>query len=1594
MIFLIYWKNRERAQLLAFRRHLKLIRQFENSDFIDKKSVEILCSVKWDPSNAVNLVSLLVSLKLSPSSRLCISGKLLDCMPDFPASLLFKVYLFALQLCNKPIAMFNRLNESFVRERTSESKKVLLTNLVLDLKNDENFIHALLRELKNLTSASVMLRPLHFGILCSLAGCPKLQNSLLELLSKAIVNDFQYDMAAHKSGFVRTFDCEFMDPVSGIHCALEEFISSQHLSALEGLLALSFCLIQLSARMTGGCPFAQKHMKAQSRLKQVTVRRTKSGPGTSSKAVIAAKLSRTAFDVLVRVFKDCDSQRRVILSSLIELIWSNVSRPLAVSMTELLSELVVVAPLDVLRHSQLLHPCVEAIGSFSDQLSMSLIHALIPLIRLHGVKSVSLMVPESDPITTHEVPSSLDHHSPIPDLFYQLRNLLIRQLKTLSGYAAIEKRRAAIKGFVLLLKHLTVNPNDLKNISQGSTSSSQLLMMSQSQTIPQQASNSVLFSQIMASQVLKAANCDVSYRFKGPADELVILNSGENDSILCSQILSQMQRICFSTFFLQGVQSHLDDPQCLIRSDVYWGLTEVASKNPVLVEPVVALFLRMLSAVLPKTLFQRASKSLVERLCGADDGAVREEMIESGGSPFRVSHLVQMDDSGEIRYAEHPDVLIWCLQLIVTLPKFSSMANYQETINETNQNFTQFCVPAAYTSSKSSRLFTKALHLLIILSHFVAHLTPQELEVSAPINPELSSSPVGKRNKAQFSLLLAIYDACIEFQMKRLFNDQDSILEKLFKRREHIRSILFASKKKGASPASNSTSISASAEPTCEEETSGSVASMLPMSLTGNMIIVGSNLKGASQMFALQSAINSFIQTTKTYGDQVFREEKPSESFAGIIRHSLQTVVARISAFSSVPCVYRDQMVSELANLLLLAIPAYATALNETATQPDVDKCYSQLRTVALETVCLAIHMAHDSLGNNRLHKICLRLHDVVQNPRFGRETTLDVSSEEIDQLGTQITPAISIGSFVALLKKWISQLLKSCTGAEFVLCCEEVNLLLPTLVSLCRVRASYGYSDQHMARGNEETSILLNTSMNNCVNPLANLDRVLMWLLRVMSSPLADDSPNNAIVNQAKSQIVAQCFKLSSLLNCAPITHESKKVSLNHAQLLHIVASDFLTLLGDVEDSSEIVEAGASLRTKSKETVVRHFLLIDQHCVALVLPTLLEAISNSMEVASQALNQLVFAATRQPPETALQDVDEEREQLIQDCQQKMSILCSEQLIPLSEAVDQLLQSALKAPSHTVDVLLDIVSRLFDLLTRFIKKCLSSGKNMLQYSVSDMRPIKLILPANMEQLVRLFGQQVSPHAHRFIYYLQLCESAQLEEASNKSKKSNTKAGLGISKDVTLVPKLVFSIEDLEKNVRNLGRQLPKTGESNYGNLMHVIKNLKLGLARDFRINLAKLHEAVTADDLHKPDLEDTDTRESTAVSERTEASYVESAEEMLINDEQAEDEESADDEEVQVEVDRDMILDTEDQENENILLETIEEVTEPSKSIDSRQESLSLFPKRRRTLVPTSRQATPTNSSSLSRGFVSPLISSHAPSQSLPPAKSSKRSLR
>ncbi|KAL5112379.1 Fanconi anemia group I protein [Taenia crassiceps] len=1471
-----------------------LIGRLEEMKDVSGSIVDRLCASLWNPSNLNALLSALVSRDLQLVFTVSIIKKAFECiksgalpLEDRAISLCTLLRFKDLNLIGMSIVKLNRLFEDMYQESAESAADLLgkiLSFLMSTSKTHESMMEQIAKTLKTLPISSV-LGTFSF-VLAALvfSGESKHTQQIMRHLCSATAYIYTSNDRISGSAFLRKVCIPLQQPEVVADKILTNCSNAIWSGVVNGLIRHCFALLKSVCGVPGrfGCagvgeggPLGQgrcpaaKSQRALTTRKLIQLQQQQDHNLSSSALSPKSRISRLAVNVLTEIFQALAGSRENIVGTALHQIWSEPGKSMCFQVTELLGELAALCPVEFAEASvESLIPLMECFGAFPLEVSTALIHALLPLfvVSVASVKTVDA--------------GGGSGSSKSMDSLVSLQTRIILTLRKMASTYSAPVRRIAVAGFVILLKNLRVRSSNFRTASQQSWSmSSHSSMTSQSWFSSLTSFSQMpvsgglpLFSQIYNTQVAQAVTML-------PTDPM-------RNEALCTEIVGLLHRLINSTFFGGTCGPPLNDTAALVKSDIYWGLCEVAVSNRGLVGPVLTLFARLLSASI--------DPALVKWKPIFKDGAFGLPQAFNG-LPLKLSQLISTDteSASELCFQDHPEVLVWCLQILLSLPLFRHhWSRFARTFAEpkassmsessTPSQFTQSSTSILFTQSMltcgpgglSMRVFSRAASLLINLTSGLRETALDEFGLTSDL--ELDSTAVGRANRARLTMLLGLYDACLEFEAKNLLNavaDPNVTwihLKRLFARRESARKLLFHL------PDDDGKETSTSATPTTPTYEVGT-----------NVCFVGTSegrLRGALLLSGLQSIVEAL--------PRALISASVAPTFA---LHLLQTACARLSELTPTAAgsavgggsrpvqqpllsvVYRAAFIRIVARILRLTIRFYATHLEavEVGTQNPVS--LEVIATAALQATALCFWVVTEGLGSRRLLRLVCSLYPVTVTPKPLSEDDVDCeveregngsraeSSSNGDEHSWQQSvsnQSRALTAIVKLFKGWVTRILtatSSTAGAStqnsngkstatthrgsnlFT----DLTILLPMLIRLCEARTTVLAS----------TSTSVSTS--SPIPDFSGLDRVLIWLLRLLGTK--EEAFGSKAGCHVTAQTVRLALQLARLLGSAAASASLDPSNVSHRRssagiasiadltwddLVILLAADVRAILGSIEGNPSIHVDKTSLSSQSTSPYsLPHepskkvtFPVVDGKSVAnSVLQVLLSALNQALEdivwlledveqeVQRDILENGSFAPSRGTlgggssfPFTSLPDGRKARE-----------IAVCDMLLTLGEAVDELLQTSMQ-PSYAHDVI-RLTTGLFNLLAKLTKHYIT----LVQRNIGTF-------PTTFERVVRLYGRQISPHLYSFVYFVQVWEAEKaVIKPAKKAKidctftkqQNQAPSRLTISrnlKDAKLIPQLIFTVEQYESLLSKLSKR----------SKISLIDSICMGLSRDFRINQA------------------------------------------------------------------------------------------------------------------------------------------------------------
>ncbi|OON19081.1 herpesvirus phosphoprotein 85, partial [Opisthorchis viverrini] len=1292
----------------------------------------------------------------------------------------------------------------------------------------------------------VILSEFIFALLLTVLPIPYLQAQSLRLLNTTLIAAFADCRLISESAFLRGFCDVPDDPAALIFRISQQCLSASGKHLTQGLVLLGFGLLRASAHSPGSALLTSRRTRATSAVKSHK-------PNTSPfvpQHHINVRVGRLAMEVLVHLFKvssprpiepvrdwvagfrytkNCPQMRQSIMDILANILWAESSSPIALKLADLLADMGAASPLDVAVLADRLEPVINSIGLIPVELSIGLVHALLPLIRAGN----------------QLVDAWNNSQQPTENPMGAIRTRLFTTLCKAASSPRVHYRRTAVACFLILLKHLKASPSNgvlvylmtvsvsaFRSASQNSSGNlSQGTPFTQTQAT--QLNPHLLYSQLQSTQLAQQAvvlPCDV-----------------DQNEALCTEIVSVLHRIIFSAFFRSQAGSLLEDPENRVKSDIYWGLCEVVTRNKGLCEPVLNMYLRLLLASLSPSFLREIKRTQpLASLTVPTMVESSQPALGPSGPPVHLDDLITThgNTGTEVRRTEHPDILVWCLQSVLTLPQFvlswrqyrlkraqarASSANEsgEESSESASMGFSQFTQSTVTGSvacgrAVSTSLFSKAVTLLLSLSDSL-RLTPLD---DFGLNPDtdFGNTSAGTLNRERANLLLGLYDACLELELKdplelisasgsqqtQSGNQAESSwsrIRQLFARRVALSTLLC-----------NKTSSSSS------QASAGSL--LLPTFGQGTHFRPGLLILGLTS--ASQSGLSRVLRASST-----------SDAANSLAYHMLLTISTRLSQFThcaggGIPYAYRDLLVQAIASILRHVIryynhkllvdldpsttPSASTATANTSAlsigvsdsdPANTAKARSSSPTAtysaALSVLDVAFTLAMDYLGSKRLHRLAVRIYSTTSDPgyrypqfeqhaasEFAGEGEEDNEDDNLERRNTDVTPAQALSAVIKLIKGWITKLLNPNSGTSFVSTqrvssqavahTRDLVVLIPLLVRLCRARATIG---------SDESS----RTANIVGNMYGGLDRVLAWLIRLMRSaaPQSSSKPGSeavGLLTAARVQLVSQTVWLAHLVEA--FSNEASQGSdsqLNLDYLLTTIAADIHHTL---KDASVAQQDTSYLPDDSEGTVT--FPMVTRVSALPLLNLLYSTVR-------QLVSEFEWLLAHLAPSLGGRMVadNSKMDELRAEGNSREEALCT-RLSTVGETLSELLKTAVPAPSAHADNLLEVSARIFNFLTQFVKYHAESEKLK---GIQDKQPLKK---------TEKNGQK---------------SGASLKKTLQPTGIPQTVMSRSI-KDSRVIPQLVFSIEQYERFLM----QLSKLSKVN------LMRNVKLAVSRDFRINTA------------------------------------------------------------------------------------------------------------------------------------------------------------
>ncbi|VDD79338.1 unnamed protein product [Mesocestoides corti] len=1445
----------------------------------------------WNPGNLNPLLSAFLKVGLPLSSRVSIIQKAFQYIEtdgllpeDRAASICLLMRFYDLNLVGMSIIKLNSLFEDNQHNSDEISMNLLgktLVNLASILKTNDFLTEQIVKTLKNLPLSNVLETFSLVLALMVLSGNTKLSLQVKKHLSNATSYAYSANSRICGSAFLRNVCSLFPEPGITIDRILGYCSSPLWGCTVNGLIQFCFTLLRSASSpgRIGGFPmgFADGKLKsaaastaAKSRRAPTTRKCLPQHQRHPCAQSPKSRASRLAINSLTEIFQSLPETREQIVTIILRQIWSEPEKMVCFQMTELMGELAALCPVEFTEASAAgLTTLLDSLGAFPLELSTAIIHALLPLFVVAA--------------STNDAKSL--------DPLVSLQSHVVVVLRKMSSSYNVAVRRIAVAGFVTLLKNLKVSTDNFRTASQQSWSMSSQLSASQSWTSSLPSLSIItprgrpLFSQIHNTQVAQAV--------------MMLPTDPERNRALCTEIVGLLHRLISSTFFGASCGPLMSDPGALVKSDIYWGLCEVVLYNRGLSAPVLTLFTRLLAACVDPALSKK--KPLFK------DGVF---VLPSAfnGVPLKLAQLVSADGGPDSkpRFRDHPEILAWCLQVILSLPAFRQhwsrfardFSNGPNAASASSQ-FTQFATELTQSTAGtcggvSMRVFNRAASLLLNLASGLRETPLDEFGLAS--NVELGPSPNGRLNQARLTMLLGLYDSCLEFEAKNLLGTVTNAtaswdqLTKLFARRESARKLLL-----------DNTKESGPVHPDDHTVISPEVNAVS----TSNLCFIGMSDDGGNRLRGalLLSSLKSIVSVRGV----LHRALQCARDAPGFALHLLQTTSARLSELSSRACgkqqqkqpvlsvVYRDAFTRVITKILSLTIRFYDTFLNERLPNPNssgvcgleatCDAQPSPLLEAAvsavLQTMSLCFSVVMENLGSHRLHRLVCALFPVVVSPKPLGQTGVcdeegleavsddDEAGRNLNQTLEQSLPNASRGlnAIVKLFKGWVTRILtttSSTLGLQSIRSSTpqpsasraavptarsnpliaDLTILLPMLISLCEART--GKETVDFAVDSPSLSV-------SRVPDFSGLDRVLVWLLRLLNMEEVFEGKGGPPLGTQVARLALQLAHLLGSASSASGRPHPRRSSTGSSasdftwdDLVVLFAGDIRSVFGDINDncaaSSDDEKSIPSPHKKLTFSVVT-----GKRAANLMLQILLSALNDALEDVTWLVNYLTqevtrttlvtgaFALPKAKPSSlsfsSLPDARRAREEAV----------CS-MLLTLGEAVDELLQTALPAPSSFADDVIRLVTGLFSLLATLTKHYIS----LIHRNVGTF-------PTLFERVVRLFGRNVSPHSYSFVYFIQLREAEKFSSLGDVNPPKKPKLDGTVSKpkkqgpskilisrnmkDAKLIPQLTFAVELYESLLAKLSRKAKAP----------LIDNVRIGFSRDFRINQASALARLEAD---------------------------------------------------------------------------------------------------------------------------------------------------
>ncbi|KAA3674685.1 uncharacterized protein DEA37_0008161, partial [Paragonimus westermani] len=290
--------------------------------------------------------------------------------------------------------------------------KASVLSRIFDLcEKSGQFALDVLDSLKNLSQTN-FLSDFTCTLLLTILPIKSVQSQILRLLNSAILTALTDNGIILESSFLRGL-CDVPDDPTGLILNIcEQCVSQSVKHTSHGLILLSFELLR-TATISSPC-----NINRSSRL--------------------SAKLPKPSSSPFLNQRQNCVWTREDIMNVIANVLWSESSKPVALKLVDLLSDLVATCPSQIAVLASRLDVLLDSIGLIPIELFTGLVHALLPLIRagnrLADVRDV-VCQSETNPMV-------------------RVRAKLFVNLRKAASSPRIQSRRTAVACFLLLLKHL------------------------------------------------------------------------------------------------------------------------------------------------------------------------------------------------------------------------------------------------------------------------------------------------------------------------------------------------------------------------------------------------------------------------------------------------------------------------------------------------------------------------------------------------------------------------------------------------------------------------------------------------------------------------------------------------------------------------------------------------------------------------------------------------------------------------------------------------------------------------------------------------------------------------------------------------------------------------------------------------------------------------------------------------------------------------------------------------------------------------------------------------------------------------------------